>query len=326
MAPSRQFGPARLGLAPLLLVFFVAAACAPAAQSSQEATAPPSAASSAEASELPSASAPEPSADATAPSDPTGELAIGDWVETTADGLNLRESAGTGAPSQGRLRSGSVGAIAAGPVEADGYTWYAVAAPGIPMFSGCIVEPDPTILSCPAWFGWLAADDLGGNPWLVRSTPECPDEPTTVEALATPPRGLMLACFGGRTLTIHAYVGTVPPTIECNVPYSVTPAWLFMCNRSFLQARDEPAESGTQLEAHVDPSLGACGLGGRGPATCPFVAYEGQYIEVDGHFEDPVAETCELDGPPTLPFDQVQTVYRCREAFVITAIRPADGP
>lgn len=311
-------------LAPALLPLLIVACAAPGPSVSPTAVAPPLASPS----EAPSASVhPSSTASASVEASPSsGAFAVGDWVETTADLLNLRERAGIEAEAKGRLPVGSAGTIAAGPVEADGYSWYAVAAPGIPAGSGCIVEEDPTILSCPAWFGWLAAGDLDGNPWLVPAEPQCPDVSTIAFDIARGPAGLMYACFRGQTLTIDAYVGEVPIT-DCYVPYTVTPAWLFFCNRAYLQADAAPPETSFSWLANVDPSLGTCTLGGRNP-ECPFAVLEGQYIEVDGHFEDPAAAACEADGDPAIvtDLDPAEVIYRCREGFVITAIRPGEAP
>ena len=58
-------------------------------------------------------------------------LSVGDTVKTTAN-LNVRVAAGTGQPEisgsgySGCAPAGTVGKVVAGPVSANGYTWYKV--------------------------------------------------------------------------------------------------------------------------------------------------------------------------------------------------------
>ncbi len=56
-------------------------------------------------------------------------LTVGGFGTVLYDGLNLRSSAGTSAPSVGTVNTYDAVAITDGPVAADGYTWYQVTAP-----------------------------------------------------------------------------------------------------------------------------------------------------------------------------------------------------
>jgi hypothetical protein len=252
-----------------------------------------------------------------------GPLAAGDWVVTAAEGVTLRQRAGTDADALGRLPAGSAGVIAGGPVEADGYTWYAVAAPGLGD-EPCNPEDDP--VACPIWFGWLAAADLDGNAWLVGATPPCPDVPTTATEFLHQPINLLYSCFRGETLTVVAHVGELPSTLECFLPYTVEPAWLFVCSRAVLQESATAPEHAQTFDVQLHPSLGECGFGGRSGEACPLDPLQGHDIEVDGHFDDPAAETCAADGPPGVELDPVSIVYACRAAFVVTSVRSIAGP
>ena len=316
-------------LAALSLLALVLFGCA---QTGQVASSAPDASGSPEvtASPSPEASAAGPSPASTISQTPVpsaspaagGAIAIGDWVVTDADRVNLRVRAGSEADSHGRLPLGSAGIIAGGPEQRDGFAWYAIATPGEPWETACATDPDSTLLECPAWFGWVAAGDLDGTPWLRRTEPPCPAAPTTANEFASAQPGLLYACFRDGTLTLRAHVG--PPTPECIVPYSVTPEWLHLCNRVPLQtsAAGDPNES--WLMAALHPSLGECEFGGRTPSSCPFAALIGQDVELTGHFDDPAADDCVGHGVPNL--DPVRIVHDCRMTWVITALRPAEGP
>ena len=316
-------------LATIILLALVASGCAPAGQvvssrgpevsGSAELTASPSAEASAAGPESSATSRPAPDPSESPATDRA--FAIGDWVVTDADGLNLRARPGSNADSQGRLPLGSTGIIAGGPEEQDGYAWYAIGAPGLPWGSGCATDPDPTLLVCPAWFGWVAAGDLQGNPWLRRADPPCPAAPTTASEFASTQPGLLYACFRNAALTLRAHVGPVPPYLECNLPYSVAPAWLFVCGRIPLQTSATDAPDDPLLMAGVHPSLGECDFGGRTPSSCPFAALAGDDVELTGHFDDPAAEDCIGEGVPNL--DPVRVVHDCRMTWVITAVRQA---
>jgi len=257
----------------------------------------------------------------------TPSLAV-NWVAVVVDGLNLREHAGTDALSLGLLPAGSAGMIAAGPVQADGYDWFALAGPGIPRQSGCDVSP--SMLNCGQdWFGWVASSDADGNAWIVPGELECPAAPTTIEEVVAISRVIRLACFSGQTLSLDAYLSPVTGGRGCAPGYDVTPSW-FGCAIQFLQATATEVEAqGPELPAHMHPDAGTCGYGGRSPDSCPYVPYIGHWIEVEGHFDDAAATACEahpwagtsyVDNPP----DPELVVYQCREAFVVSSISPAN--
>jgi hypothetical protein len=127
-------------------------------------------------------------------------------------------------------------------------------------------------------------------------------------------------------LTFDAYI---PPNVNgrgCYVGYAVAPAWLDPCAVSFLQGSETDFDAEVpELAAHLDPALGQCEFGGRSPAAgCPFVAFVGGWLSVDGHVADPAAETCAAEPFEDVPIalDPAQVVNECRLAFVVTAIRP----
>ena len=250
-------------------------------------------------------------------------IGVDAWVSVQAESLNLREAPGTGSTSFGFLAPNSVGLVVAGPEEADGYTWYALAAPGLPYASGCITPEDPRQLTCPTWFGWAAVGDANAS-WVVPAELQCPAAPTSVAEYILIPPGLRLACFRGASLTLDAFVAPSLGTRECVVPYELQPQFLHPCARQFLQADESAGTPGSaELEVALHPDLGACDYGGRSPDTCPYVAHLGQWITVVGHVDDPQAAGCSVNlaEPSAAPPDPASVVYTCRTTFVVTEVR-----
>jgi hypothetical protein len=253
---------------------------------------------------------------------PAAALGVGVFAAVQAESLNLRSAPGTGAQSLGLLPVNSTALVVAGPQEADGYTWYALAAPGLPYASGC-TGPDP--MTCPTWFGWAAVGDSAGNQWVVPTELQCPDAPTSVESYVAIPEGQRLACFGATPLTLRAYLAPQLQGQECVVAHTTQPEWLHICAVQFLQAEGGTGQAGEpEIAAHLDPALGTCDYGGRGPAGCPYVPFIGQSIEVVAHHDDPAAQSCVQTisggGPQPVP---AAAVYGCRLALVVTEIRAA---
>ncbi len=264
-----------------------------------------------------------------APGNPAGgpapisaAVAVDDWAEVIVDEVNLRQCPSVDALSYGRLPRGSAGLVVAGPVEADGYAWYALAAPGIPFGSGCeFVMEDPTLIQCPDWFGWVASADAAGDPWLAQAELQCPPIPQSVEEMAAIPAGVRLACHAGETITFDALIA--PPGVQlCEPGYAVTPEWLDPCATQVLST--EPYG----ILAHLHPDAGTCDPRTHEPAeTCPYAGLEGSVVTVEGHFDDPAATSCvgeDLGLYDIGILDQAAIVYECRLAFVLTAVRPQD--
>lgn len=309
--------PARLLLAGLLLT-----ACGDSAASGSLL---PSAADSSVAES--GSATPSGSVQPTAP----GELAVGGWAKVVVSGLNLRQSPGTDAESLGHLVVGSSGLIVGGPVQANGYTWYEVAAAGLPYETGCEAPDDPTLLTCPGWFGWIAAADQTGNPWLEPVAQACPSVPTSAAELVAIQPGVRVYCFGGQALVIDAYLWAEPRELDCleskqNLPYHVIPEWLDVCRQTLLSDR---TEGGVALLVAIDPALGTCyrdtDLSGSFPVNCPLNPYLGQWIQLEGHYGDSAAAAC-VGVEAELALDQARIVYNCRQVFVVTAVGPGSAP
>ncbi|HSI99716.1 MAG TPA: SH3 domain-containing protein [Patescibacteria group bacterium] len=257
-----------------------------------------------------------------APSSDPGEdgLRIGSWVETAVDGLRVRQEPGTAADSLATLAVGTTATIYDGPVEADGYPWYALAWPGVPSIGGCEEN---------CWaFGWAAAANTDGTPWLTPASPECPGAVSTVAALAAMAPGERLACFGNDELVVQGYLSPQAEGRGCEPGYDHEPVWLGPCPVGFLQATETPFESeGPEMPANVHVQLGACDFGGRSPESCPFVPHIGQWVQVTGHFDDEASSACTIEpvAESAAFMTDAYAAYLCRERFVVTAIEPGES-
>jgi hypothetical protein len=108
-----------------------------------------------------------------------------------------------------------------GPVQASGYDWYLVQ----PTITSDTADPYP--------FGWVAAADRDGEPWIEPESVECPPLPTTVEELGEMNQVAALffevSCFGGKDITFEARLRQPREDICDDEPWGVDPGWLDVC-------------------------------------------------------------------------------------------------
>lgn len=121
------------------------------------------------------------------------------------------------------------------------------------------------------------------------------------------------SCFGQTELTVEGY------TLDCGgcggaEEYDRTPGWLAMMIPLYFMGPN-PGEAG------IDPSLGfpvfidpALGLVFPLPDTL---------VQVTGHFNDPIAMTCQVvpkPGSSAPSLDPNDVIARCQQSFVVTAV------
>ncbi|MDQ3689192.1 MAG: hypothetical protein M3406_03995 [Chloroflexota bacterium] len=264
--------------------------------------------------------------------DPVGppEVAVGDWIASTVEGLRLREEPGINGPSVGLLRIGYEGTVIDGPVELDGYEWIHIAWPGLPAGSGCATGPDADgYLSFCGASGWVATADPNGNAWVVVGSPDCPEPPTTVEQASLIRPGVRLTCFGGDELTLTGFLAPEAQGRGCYPGYDHNPEWLGPCAVAFLQGEESQYDGTTfELVVHVHSELGSCHFGGTSPETCPFLPHVGTWVRISGVVDHPSAESCVIDPweGNQHAFDAASAVYACRERFVVTSIQAGSAP
>ncbi len=169
----------------------------------------------------------------------------------------------------------------------------------------------------------------------------CPSpRPDLALILALDP-GQRLACFGRSALTFQATA--VATEVDC-VPIRVDPAWLWCPPAAFLAPpgtaaswpgsdpvawthRSAPPDDTLMIAAIGVPTLSVYAAPGSGVDQAQFVP--GAIMLVTGHFDDPAAAACRVVAAQLEPDLQVPTaaevVLVCREAFVVTSVRPGSA-
>jgi hypothetical protein len=273
---------------------------------------------------------PSPTASPSAsPSEPTsssspaaGAIRVDDLVRSTVDGLTVRASAGTSGAQLGTINSGQLGFVLAGPLGADGYTWYQLSALGLPPNADCPILVSTTPFNCPTWHGWVAAGAPGGPAWLETTTLACPASPMNVEALvngatAGPRTGLeRLACYGSTSIRVRGWFPKIPEGAGLGGACQANPpsTWWLECsglNYNGLVVSESAGFGSPGLQISIDPASGL-----KMPPR-------GQWVEVAGHLDDPAARTC---APRGAGEDPVIVVLGCRSEFAAESISAVSGP
>lgn len=141
----------------------------------------------------------------------------------------------------------------------------------------------------------------------------CPPAPTTAAEMLHIGIFTAASCFDASDLAIDGY------TLGCGGcggadEYDRTPSWLAMFIPAYFMGP-------TPGEAGIDPTVGfpffvdpALGLTVPPPDTL---------VHVTGHFNDPIALTCQVvPKPGTLapPLDANEVIASCQASFVVTAV------
>jgi hypothetical protein len=264
----------------------------------------------------PAASAFEPTSSS---SPAAGTIAVDRLAKSTVDGLAVRATAGTAGAQLGTIDTGQLGFLVAGPVSADGYAWYQLAALGLPPNAGCEPPVRTTPFTCPDWVGWVAGGQPGGQAWLEATTLPCPPSPMNVEALISDSAPLgsrtpleRLACYGSTQIRVRGWFPKIPENVglggTCGPPSAVS--WLVCLGLSYnTLGTSESAPFGSGIQVAIDPASGV---------TMPA---RGQWLEVVGHLDDPAARDCRDFGG-----GEVNAVLSCRSEFVAESVSPVAGP
>jgi hypothetical protein len=267
----------------------------------------------------PSASA----AQATPSSSPAaGTIEVDHLARSTVDGLAVRAKAGTTGAQLGTIDTGALAFVVAGPVSADGYTWYQLSAIGLPPIAGCEPPVRTTPFSCPDWLGWVATGQPGGPAWLEVTTLPCPSSPMNLEALigesATGPRTALswLACYGSSPVRIRGWWPKIPSDAGLGGTCPAKPTiWWLQCghlNYNGLVISESAGFGGLGLNFNINPTSAV---------TMP---PRGQWVEVVAHLDDPAARDCSPTGVGEP--DPVRIVLTCRGEFVVESASGVAGP
>jgi hypothetical protein len=240
-------------------------------------------------------------------------------------GLSVRADPSTAAERLGTLPAGYPTFVIAGPVEADGYTWFHVVGLGTGSTDACGAAT--STFQCTDWIGWVAGTTSAGDAWLEPMETDCPAERDTTAYLAmdAPTR---LACAGGDEWRLVTYLAPRTEGRGCFPVWLVDPFWMDpSCTLFFPQPVESELDTDTRVQAHIPPELGQCG-----PNGCPFDELKGSWVELVGHLDDPAAETCiwvlneMIDEAPFPPPENAVAVFKCRLNFVVHEVTPTTPP
>jgi hypothetical protein len=250
---------------------------------------------------------------------------VDELARTTVDGLNVRAEPSTAAELLGALPAGAATFVLAGPTEADGYTWYQLAGIGSRTDDACNGETPG--LQCMPWVGWAAAATADGDVWLEPLDTDCPAERNTAGYLSID-AARRLACAGDEEWRLVAYLAPTAAGRGCFPVWVVDPFWMDpSCALFFPQPVESELDLDTSIQAFIPPELGSCG-----PDGCPFDELKGSWVEIVGHLDDPVADTCTPvlnQGIPEAPYDPPDAdlvSFTCRLNFVVTELKETSAP
>lgn len=259
-----------------------------------------------------------PSATAAAPPAAPGSAAVSPSVApaqafaadsiavTVADRVLVRSTPGVGADSRQLTPLLPVGTrlfIVQGPVSASGYSWY-------------LVQP----LGSAGPFGWVAAGDRDGSPWVRTADISCPADPGLAEVATRDPL-IALACYGGRSIRFSARLGGFDGLVCPDVApfsWSVDPGWLDPCGVDGALTPLTGSPQDGYFLARFGPSVDR--------AKVPEYGDNGDVwtkVKVVGRYDHPSARSCRGRAIPdgVRPPPRASIVLTCRSEFVITSIK-----
>lgn len=248
--------------------------------------------------------------------DALAQIAIGN--------LSIRAAPSVAAERLGIIPHPQSAFVLAGPVQEDGYTWYELGSPGIVSAAECAVEFPP--FHCTGWVGWAAGTTPTGDRWILPVELDCPLERDTTTYVSMDAM-TRLACAGGDEWRLATYFAPLPVGRGCYQVWLIDPFWMDpACALRFPQPVERETDTDTSIQVFIGPSLGDCI-----PSACPpFDELRGSWVEVLGHLDDPVAETCtsvlQFPEAPTPQPDPDVTIFKCRLSFVVTELTPTTPP
>ena len=189
-----------------------------------------------------------------------------------------------------------------GPVEANDYDWYQVAA----------WDPKDREATFPA--GWVARGDHDGTPWISAAAQVCPTGTVTTSEVVGLAPAERVACFGDRELRLRAFVTDGSDSYECTAdPGCITdgPRWLTDLGGTTAEFDAESGKAFDGPRLAVDPS---------GAVTADSMPF-GAMADLFGSFDDPAAQQCHaLAGAAAGPTTDLAARLECRARFVVRDI------
>ena len=230
------------------------------------------------------------------------------FATVVTDGLRVRSAPGVGVDSDKRsplLQRGQLVVVVGGPKSASGYAWYLVQ----PIDRGVGYADDP--------FGWVAASDHGGEPWLKAGGRTCPSTPKSFATLADIAPLVALVCLRDRDITFPARLYEPEATCGIDLGWTIEPDWLgSTCPHPDMVIAD-PTTAESRPDWVFAPGVDRSDLhpGVDETAWLPVV--------ITGHYDDPAARSCRIvvhDTDTAADIGSDQAILRCRSTFVVTGI------
>lgn len=269
---------------------------------------------SASATESSPASSPIPSDGGSGAQPSLDQLELLTLVVPVVEGVTLREEPRMGGERIGTLDQGAENVVVEGPVDADGYSWYRLAAVGLPPSSGCITPLPTDPLECPIWFGWAAAGNPDeGEAWFEVAEPDCPDPDAETHDFMSLPQRMPLVCYGSDKVSFTAwYSETQSGREECDADPSI--AWLY-CDDAGQDVWPSESEAVAFERLFIDPEAGIS------------LPERGQWLRLTGAFDHPDSAACgEANGEEGLYDSDDLAVLECRIRYVVTAVEATTAP
>lgn len=240
------------------------------------------------------------------------------YAEVVTDDLRVRTQPGTSSDAEALdplLQEGVPLLVVDGPVRASDYDWYQVLPLNDPESEGDYP------------FGWVAAADTNGEPWIEPTSVPCPPSPVDVEDflfLRETTQLYEVTCFGGQDFTFQARLISPEGLCGLEAQWGVDPEWFDSCRRAAYYL----APLGTGVPENTlnpvwapDVDFSIAPDPQASPADWPTV-------EVTAQFDHPDARSCRNRLNEELPEapepDPALTVLFCRADLVISSMREVD--
>ncbi len=193
--------------------------------------------------------------------------------------------------------------IVAGPVEADGIWWFAVARGAGPL------------LLQHAARGGMGCRRTSADPWVdAEETGPCAVVPPLANLVAA--AGIIrLGCYGPSMLTFDAHQASNPGGLGglCPVEPAV-PKWLMCDNINYNWVNGHGSTDWLFL-LHFDPTRGVT------PTDLAPMGTTGPPLRISGHFGDPAAEDCVTASDPG-SLEAMSQWLTCAARFVVESVEP----
>ena len=262
----------------------------------------------------------EPSAPmSTGPSEPPADsvpIPANTYARVVTDDLRIRSKPGVSEDSkklEPLLVRGNLLVVLDGPVRASGYDWYQVQ----PTYS---FEQE---MGYP--FGWIAAADKNGEPWIQPEALECPAVPTSLDefehVFEIDHVYYEITCYSGLEISLTGWLTTPSEWCGLGGDTAVEPTWIDECGTApnyLVDAADEEWDQSLHPAWSPDVDLSIAPPAEAPPEKWPLV-------EVTGQFDHPAASTCRpLDADSDRwAFEPAEV--SCRRRFVVTSMHLVEG-